>query len=194
VDRFTKAVFEYQKGGVDVKMSLSALNLSQQLLMQGCLGLCLVISANAIRAYNDCVDGLDESSEDECVGMDTGDFVSVLTYVRRAQNRARAVQRPPSFVLARQQRSFLARAGGYAFSSFDRSLRQQPPSLARAEERACSPTTFFLARAGGNAFFSFDRSLAPVLRLLMCAHKHTNPFLFVLASPRSPRSARPQGT
>ena len=107
MDRFTKAVYEYQKGGVDVKMSLSALNLSQQLLMQGCLGLCLVISAIAIRAYSDCVDGLDEASDDECVGMDTGDFVSVLTYVRKTE---RELNNDPLLMCSRAQKR--ARAGG----------------------------------------------------------------------------------
>jgi ABC-type transport system involved in Fe-S cluster assembly fused permease/ATPase subunit len=79
VGRFTEAVLEFQKGGVSVKASLSALNLAQQLLMQGCLGLCLVLSVISIRDKLECEETVDE--EDECSGMEVGDFVAVLTYV-----------------------------------------------------------------------------------------------------------------
>ena len=79
VDRFSVAVKDFQTGGVAVKASLSALNLAQQLLMQACLGLCLILSITSIRNRIDCEDTA--GADDTCTGMVVGDFVAVLTYV-----------------------------------------------------------------------------------------------------------------
>ena len=78
VGRFSTAVLEFQKGGVDVKASLSALNLTQQLMMQACLGLCLTLSVRSIRDRMGCEE---DNPDATCTGMEPGDFVAVLTYV-----------------------------------------------------------------------------------------------------------------
>jgi len=78
--RFGDAVSKYQKQSVSVQASLSALNISQQILMQGCLGLALTLSVFSIRDKLDCEAEEGEGS-DTCYGMEAGDFVSVTVYI-----------------------------------------------------------------------------------------------------------------
>lgn len=89
IERFSKAVKEYQSSSVDVQASLSFLNITQMFLMQSCLAVSLILAANGIRdRFNCCLDngcelnGLIEccSTQQECTGMEIGDFVAVLTY------------------------------------------------------------------------------------------------------------------
>jgi len=73
-----------------VQASLSLLNISQQVLLQMCLGVSLILAAYAIKDRIECcVDyGCEEGdfaccssvSQSACPGLDIGDFVSVLTY------------------------------------------------------------------------------------------------------------------
>jgi len=63
--RFQEAVSGYQKYSVDVQASLSLLNIVQQVIMNGCLAVSLVLSA---KAY-------DEGK------MDVGDFVAVNVWI-----------------------------------------------------------------------------------------------------------------
>ncbi|GMI31539.1 hypothetical protein TrCOL_g1117 [Triparma columacea] len=78
--RFGDAVSKFQAKSVSVQASLSALNISQQLLMQACLGLALTLSVFSIRDRIECEDSEDEGSG-ECYGMEPGDFVSVTIYI-----------------------------------------------------------------------------------------------------------------
>ena len=63
--RFKESVQGYQKYSVDVQASLSLLNIVQQLIMNGCLAVSLVLSAAAYQ------DGK----------MDVGDFVAVNVWI-----------------------------------------------------------------------------------------------------------------
>uniref|UniRef100_A0A7S2LE17 ABC transporter n=1 Tax=Leptocylindrus danicus TaxID=163516 RepID=A0A7S2LE17_9STRA len=88
--RFGDAVQNFQKGSVNVQASLSLLNISQQVLLQTCLGVSLILAAYAIKDRIECcVDyGCEEGdfaccsgvSQSTCPGLDIGDFVAVLTY------------------------------------------------------------------------------------------------------------------
>ena len=80
--RFGDAVAKYQAQSVNVQASLSALNISQQVLMQGCLGLALSLAVVSIRGRMDCEAANEEDgTDDECKGMVPGDFVSVTVYI-----------------------------------------------------------------------------------------------------------------
>ena len=87
--RFGDSVKMYQSGSVNVQASLSFLNISQQVMLQGCLATSLSLAIISIRDRMDCcvtsgcVDGNSEcctNLEGVCSGLEVGDFVSVLTY------------------------------------------------------------------------------------------------------------------
>jgi ABC-type transport system involved in Fe-S cluster assembly fused permease/ATPase subunit len=89
--RFGESVQKYQAGSVQVQASLSFLNISQKLLLQICLATALCLSAMGIQQRSDCCyeHGCDSAvseccraiSNQECPGMEVGDFVAVLSYV-----------------------------------------------------------------------------------------------------------------
>ena len=87
--RFGDSVSKYQSGNVNVQGSLSFLNISQQMLLQGCLATSLSLAVISIRnkenccLANGCEVGNSEccsSLTEVCPGLEVGDFVSVLTY------------------------------------------------------------------------------------------------------------------
>lgn len=87
--RFGDSVSKFQSGDVNVKGSLSFLNISQQMLLQGCLATSLSLAVISIRNRMNCCEAAgcaDGNSEccsaltDICPGLEVGDFVSVLTY------------------------------------------------------------------------------------------------------------------
>mmetsp|Transcript_18273 Transcript_18273/g.38376 ORF Transcript_18273/g.38376 Transcript_18273/m.38376 type:complete len:950 (+) Transcript_18273:92-2941(+) len=86
--RFVKSIERYQLGSVNVKASLSTLNISQQVLVQACLAVCLSLAVVSIRNRIDCClsFGCDRgnseccSASQVCSGLEIGDFVAVLTY------------------------------------------------------------------------------------------------------------------
>jgi len=89
IRRFVQSIERYQSGSVNVKASLSYLNISQQVLLQACLATCLALAAMSIRDRINCcisVVGCDEgnseccSSSQVCSGLEMGDFIAVLTY------------------------------------------------------------------------------------------------------------------
>jgi len=91
-DRFSEAVGRYQAGSVNVQGSLSFLNVSQQLLLQGCMATALSLAAFGIEKRISCCtesvgcesgisDCCREVSNDVCPGMEVGDFVAVLSYI-----------------------------------------------------------------------------------------------------------------
>lgn len=88
IKRFVKSIERYQLGTVNVRASLSSLNLSQQVLLQACLATCLSLAVVSIRnRINCCVSfGCDEGNSDccsqsnVCTGLEMGDFIAVLTY------------------------------------------------------------------------------------------------------------------
>ncbi|KAL9181208.1 hypothetical protein ACHAXT_010013 [Thalassiosira profunda] len=86
--RFGNSVKKYQSGNVNVQGSLSFLNISQQMLLQGCLATSLSLAIISIRDRVDCcvVSGCASGNSEccsnlqICSGLEVGDFVSVLTY------------------------------------------------------------------------------------------------------------------
>jgi len=86
--RFVKSIERYQTGSVNVKASLSSLNISQQILIQACLATCLSLAVVSIRNRIDCCIsfGCDKgnseccSTSQVCSGLEMGDFIAVLTY------------------------------------------------------------------------------------------------------------------
>ena len=81
--RFGDSVAKYQNQSVNVQASLSALNITQQVLMQACMGLALALSVVSTRDRMECESIADEEglSKQECDGMEAGDFVSVTIYI-----------------------------------------------------------------------------------------------------------------
>lgn len=49
IKRFVKSIERFQMGSVNVKASLSTLNISQQVLIQACLATCLSLAVVSIR-------------------------------------------------------------------------------------------------------------------------------------------------
>ena len=88
-ERFKTAISNFQTQSINVQMSLSLLNGSQQLLMHICLVLCLCLSAISINNRLDCCGkggcGSNDfeccSQKDECHGMNVGDFVGVTVFI-----------------------------------------------------------------------------------------------------------------
>jgi len=88
IKRFVKSIERYQSGSVNVKASLSTLNISQQVLVQACLAICLSLAIVSIRNRMDCCVsfGCDTgnsqccSASQVCSGLEMGDFIAVLTY------------------------------------------------------------------------------------------------------------------
>jgi len=88
IKRFVKSIGRFQQGSVNVKASLSYLNISQQVLMQACLATCLSLAVVSIRNRIDCClsFGCDLgnseccSTSEHCTGLEMGDFIAVLTY------------------------------------------------------------------------------------------------------------------
>jgi hypothetical protein len=88
--RFGSSVREYQKGSVHVQASLSALNISQRLILQICLAVALSLSAMGIKQRVDCCieqgcdAGVSECCQaidvETCPGMQVGDFVAVYVF------------------------------------------------------------------------------------------------------------------
>lgn len=86
--RFVKSIEKYQIGSVNVKASLSTLNVSQQVMVQACLATCLSLAVVSIRnRIGCCIDyGCDMGNSDccsnsqVCSGLEMGDFIAVLTY------------------------------------------------------------------------------------------------------------------
>ncbi|GMH53755.1 hypothetical protein TL16_g01523 [Triparma laevis f. inornata] len=81
--RFGSSVAKYQNQSVNVQASLSALNISQQVLMQACMGMALALSVVSARGRMECEDDAAEENEsaERCEGMEAGDFVSVTIYI-----------------------------------------------------------------------------------------------------------------
>jgi len=90
IQRFRESIETYQSGNVNVAASLSALNISQQLILQTCLATSLSLAAIGIKQRMDCciANGCDEVANSQCCsdlggicqGMEIGDFVAVLSY------------------------------------------------------------------------------------------------------------------
>jgi len=86
--RFGDSVSKYQSGNVNVQASLSALNISQQMLLQACLATSLSLAVISIRSRMDCciASGCEDPNSEccsnlkICTGLEVGDFVTVLTY------------------------------------------------------------------------------------------------------------------
>lgn len=98
-NRFKEAVARYQVGSVHVQGSLSFLNVSQQFILQACMATALSLAAWGIQKRISCCtetagceagisDCCRNVSNDVCPGMEVGDFVAVLTYVRAARTRS----------------------------------------------------------------------------------------------------------
>merc|ERR1712161_18624 len=88
--RFGEAVMKYQISNVQVKASMSFLNITQSFLMQSALGTCLILATFGIKknivccVNNGCEEGDTEccaSLNGSCGGMELGDFVAVLAFV-----------------------------------------------------------------------------------------------------------------
>jgi len=88
--RFGEAVMKYQISNVQVKASMSFLNITQSFLMQSALGTCLILATFGIKknivccVNNGCEEGDAEccaSLNGSCGGMELGDFVAVLAFV-----------------------------------------------------------------------------------------------------------------
>ena len=87
--RFGDSVSKYQSGNVKVQGSMSFLNISQQMLLQGCLATSLSLAIISIRNKENCclANGCEVGNSEccsnlteVCPGLEVGDFVSVLTY------------------------------------------------------------------------------------------------------------------
>ena len=87
--RFGESVQKYQSGNVNVQASLSALNISQQMLLQACLATSLSLAVMSVRNKEECclASGCETGNSqccsdlnDICPGLEVGDFVTVLTY------------------------------------------------------------------------------------------------------------------
>mmetsp|Transcript_21340 Transcript_21340/g.42805 ORF Transcript_21340/g.42805 Transcript_21340/m.42805 type:complete len:925 (-) Transcript_21340:114-2888(-) len=87
--RFGASVEKYQSGSVQVQASLSFLNISQQMMLQGCLATSLSLAVISIRDRQNCcisagcTDGNSDCCSELsaiCPGLEIGDFVAVLTY------------------------------------------------------------------------------------------------------------------
>jgi len=94
VKRFEDSVHTYQSKSVSVQASLSFLNITQQILLQGCLLMALILAVYGIKKRNNCCVNVKNFMECEagaeekvccpqidCPGMDIGDFVAVFTYI-----------------------------------------------------------------------------------------------------------------
>lgn len=87
-ERYAESVQKYQTQDVNVKASMSFLNVTQQVLLQACLATCLSLAVVSIRGRMDCciaegcTDGNSTccSNSTICTGLEIGDFISVLTY------------------------------------------------------------------------------------------------------------------
>jgi len=89
--RFGNAIKDFQNHSVAVQASLSFLNTTQQVLLQLCLALCLILAVDAIKQKNECCVATFGCEENDhsccsdkgggCSGMEVGDFVAVLSYV-----------------------------------------------------------------------------------------------------------------
>jgi len=86
--RFGESVEKYQTQDVNVKASMSFLNISQQVMLQACLATCLSLAIVSIRGRMDCciaegcADGNSVccSNSTICSGLEMGDFIAVLSY------------------------------------------------------------------------------------------------------------------
>ena len=87
--RFGESVQKYQSGNVNVQASLSALNISQQILLQACLATSLSLAVMSVRNKEECclASGCETGNSEccsnlneICPGLEVGDFVTVLTY------------------------------------------------------------------------------------------------------------------
>jgi ABC-type transport system involved in Fe-S cluster assembly fused permease/ATPase subunit len=89
--RYGESVRKFQTSSVQVQASLSFLNVSQRFILTICLATALWLSTVGIQQRSDCCyeHGCDSAvsecclaiSNQECPGMQVGDFVAVLTYV-----------------------------------------------------------------------------------------------------------------
>jgi ABC-type transport system involved in Fe-S cluster assembly fused permease/ATPase subunit len=86
--RFGESVEKYQTQDVNVKASMSFLNVTQQVMLQACLATCLSLAIVSIRGRMDCciaegcADGNSVccSNSTICSGLEMGDFIAVLSY------------------------------------------------------------------------------------------------------------------
>eukprot|EP00986_Skeletonema_menzelii_P012788 scaffold7198_cov150-Skeletonema_menzelii.AAC.14 len=86
--RYGESVQKYQTQDVNVKASMSFLNVTQQVLLQACLATCLSLAVVSIRSRMDCciaegcTDGNSTccSNSTICSGLEMGDFIAVLSY------------------------------------------------------------------------------------------------------------------
>lgn len=86
--RYAESVQKYQTQDVNVKASMSFLNVTQQVLLQACLATCLSLAVISIKGRMDCciaegcADGNSTccSNSTICSGLEMGDFIAVLTY------------------------------------------------------------------------------------------------------------------
>mmetsp|Transcript_11125 Transcript_11125/g.18335 ORF Transcript_11125/g.18335 Transcript_11125/m.18335 type:complete len:917 (-) Transcript_11125:49-2799(-) len=86
--RYGESVQKYQTQDVNVKASMSFLNVTQQVLLQACLATCLSLAVVSIRGRMDCciaegcTDGNSTccSNSTICSGLEMGDFIAVLSY------------------------------------------------------------------------------------------------------------------
>ena len=86
--RFGDSVSKYQSGNVKVLASMGFLNITQQMLLQGCLATSLSLAVISIRNKENCclASGCEVgnseccSNLEICPGLEVGDFVTVLTY------------------------------------------------------------------------------------------------------------------
>mmetsp|Transcript_22862 Transcript_22862/g.45730 ORF Transcript_22862/g.45730 Transcript_22862/m.45730 type:complete len:844 (+) Transcript_22862:75-2606(+) len=92
VKRFEESVHTYQSKSVRVQASLSFLNITQQILLQGCLLTALILAVYGIKKrdncclknFMECEAGAEEKlccPQTDCPGMNIGDFVAVFTYI-----------------------------------------------------------------------------------------------------------------
>ncbi len=78
----------FQSGSINVQASLSFLNITQQVLLQACLATSLSLSVISIQHRMDCciASGCEDGNSvccselTNCVGMEVGDFIAVLSY------------------------------------------------------------------------------------------------------------------
>jgi len=86
--RYAESVQNYQTQDVNVKASMSFLNVTQQVLLQACLATCLSLAVISIQGRMDCcvaegcADGNSTccSNSTICSGLEMGDFIAVLSY------------------------------------------------------------------------------------------------------------------
>eukprot|EP00574_Skeletonema_japonicum_P004477 CAMPEP_0201719432 /NCGR_PEP_ID=MMETSP0593-20130828/4631_1 /ASSEMBLY_ACC=CAM_ASM_000672 /TAXON_ID=267983 /ORGANISM="Skeletonema japonicum, Strain CCMP2506" /LENGTH=944 /DNA_ID=CAMNT_0048209867 /DNA_START=41 /DNA_END=2875 /DNA_ORIENTATION=+ len=86
--RYGESVQKYQTQDVNVKASMSFLNMTQQVMLQACLATCLSLAVISIKGRMDCciaegcADGNSTccSNSTICSGLEMGDFIAVLTY------------------------------------------------------------------------------------------------------------------